>query len=189
MRARILLFAAALALAACAGGAVRLSHQEAASTYAPGEFAWAAAGRDLWVVIAGNPFGGDATAFEVAVLAAMQGRHWGQRTTFTTAPGADARIRYRTVLLFDPPVSLNGAQLCREPPSALPSVSDGDGIVLFAAFCHGKRLRTQVKGRIAQAAGSDDPAFRELVGQVTNALFPPDRGTGRERGEPIFIVP
>jgi len=189
MRARILLFATALALAACADGAVRLSQQDTVSTYSPGEFAWAAAGRDLWVVIAGNPFGGDATAFEATVLAAMQGRHWGQRTTFTTAPGADARIRYRAVLLFDPPAALNGTQLCREPPTALPSVSGGDGIVLFAAFCHGKRLRTQVKGRIAQAAGPDDPAFRELVGQVTNALFPPDRGIGRERGEPVFLIP
>lgn len=189
MHARILLLAAALAAAGCAAGNVRLSQQDTASTYSPGEFAWAAGGRDLWVVVVGNPFGGDAAAFEAAVTAAMQGRHWGPRTNFTTTPGAGARTRYRVVLLFDPPAALNAPRLCADAPSALPSEAAGDEVVLFAAFCHGKRLRSQVKGRIAPAAGAADPAFRELVGQVTSGLFPPDRGIGRDRGEPLFLIP
>ncbi|UCH73535.1 MAG: hypothetical protein JSU82_14500 [Rhodospirillales bacterium] len=141
------------------------------------------------MVIVGNPFGGDAAAFETLVTDAMRGRHWGQATGFTTTPGADAQTRFRVVMLFDPPVSLNGTRLCREAPSALSSEPGGEGIILFAAFCRGKRLRTQIKGWIAGASGPGDSAFRDLVGQVTNGLFPPDRGLSRDRGSPVFIAP
>jgi hypothetical protein len=170
MGIRYYLLAAAIAVAACAAGNVRLTQQDIAPSYSPGEFAYAGAGRDMHVVVIGNPFGGDHSAFERAVTDAMQGQHWGQRTK-----------------LFDPPRSLNSARLCREVASALPSESAGEGIVLFAAFCRGKRLRTEIKGHISSATGPDDPAFRELVGQVTNGLFPPDRGINRDRGSPQWI--
>jgi len=189
MHARISLLVAVLAVAGCAAGNVRLTQRDISSTYSPGEFAYVAAGRDMWVVVAGDPFGGDAAAFETAVMDAMQGRHWGQRTNFTTTPGASARTRYRVVLLFDPPRGLNGSKLCSEAPSALPSESGGEEIVLFAALCRGKKLRTQIKGQISRAAGPNDPPFRELVGQVTTGLLPPDRGVGRDRGEPLVIWP
>lgn len=181
------LFAAVFAITACAAGGVRLTQQEIAPSYSPGEFAYAGASRDMRVVIVGNPFGGDRAAFETAVTGAMQGQHWGQRTHFTTTPGPSARDRYRVVMLFDPPRSLNSARLCHDDASTLPSESTAEGITLFAAFCRRKRSRTEIKGYISGAAGADDPAFRSLVGQVTNGLFPPDRGINRERGEPLWI--
>jgi hypothetical protein len=47
---------------------------------------------------------------------------------------------------------------------------------------------TQIRGRIAEATGPDDPAFRELVGQVTNGLFPPNRGRERDDdGCPLWM--
>jgi hypothetical protein len=187
MRIHHTLFAAALAVTACTAGGVRLTQQEIAPTYSPGEFAYAGAGRDLRVVVVGNPFGGNRADFERAVTDAMRGQHWGQRTNFTTVPGPSARDRYRVVLLFDPPRSLNGARLCHDDPSTLPSQPTADGIVLFAAFCRGKRSRTEIKGYISSASGQADPVFRSLVGQVTNGLFPPDRGIDRESGEPLWI--
>lgn len=187
MRVRHCLFVAVLAVAACAPGGVRLTQQEVSPSYSPGDFAYAGAGRDMRVVVVGNPFGGDRAGFEKAVTDAMQGQHWGQRTNFTTTPGPRARDRYRVVMLFNPPRSLSGTRLCREDPSTLPRESAGDGIVLFAAFCRGKRSRTQIKGYVSGATGPDDPAFRELVGQVTNGLFPPDRGIDREPGEPLWM--
>lgn len=187
---RILLLLAAMAgLAACAGGGVRLTQQEAAPTYSPGEFAYAGAGRDLRVVVLGNPFGGDPAAFARAVTDAMQGRHWGQRANFTTEPGPSARQRYRVVMLFDPGPGLNRYSLCDEPAESLPRDAAGEGVTLFAAFCRGKRLRSSIKGYVGAASGTSDPAFRELVGQVTNGLFPPDRGLDRERGDPRWLWP
>ncbi len=177
------------ALAACAPGNVRLSQMEVVPNYSPGEFAHAGAGRDLRVDVLGNPFDAAQDAFARAVTDAMQGRHWGPRTNFTTEPGPEARESYNVIMLFDPPADLNSLRLCREDPAALPRDTAGEGITLFAAFCRGSRSLTSVKGHIDGASGAGDPAFRELVGQVTNALFPPDRGIGRDRGDSRWFWP
>lgn len=175
MRTTSLFLVILLAAAACAPGNVRLTHQDINPMYGAGQFAYAGAGRDLRVDVAGNPFGGEAGALGRAVTDAMQGQHFGPATHFTTAPGADARSAYRVVMLFGPPPSFNPMQLCDDPPSALPTQRSQDGVAVFAAFCRGSKALSSVKGRIEGASGPDDPAFRALVGRVTHALFPPDR--------------
>jgi len=166
--------------AACAAGGVRLTHQDVNTAYSPGEFAYAGAGRDLRVEIVGNPFGGDAAAFAAAVTDAMKGQHWGQPTNFTTTPGESARTDYRVMMLFNPPVNLNAMRLCREGASTLPTEATGDGIALFGAFCLGDKELTAIKGKVSSTSGPRDPAFRNLVGQVTHGLFPPERDRLRD---------
>ncbi len=173
MRTPIIVLASLLFAAACAPGGTRLTHQYLSSAYSSGEFAYAGAGRDLRTVVHGNPFGGGQSAFGEAVTDAMQGRHWGQRTHFTTAPGADARNLYKVVLLFDPPIDFTGLRLCRDDDATLAGLPRRGGAVsVFAAFCLGDKSLTEIRGSIPSATGARDPAFRELVGQVTGALFP-----------------
>jgi hypothetical protein len=175
-------------LAACAPGNVRLSQQYVLTTYSPGEFAHAAAGRDLGVVVAGNPFGGgDQETFARQVTDAMQGQHWGQPTNFTATPGPSARGIYRVVMLFGPPPSANVARLCGADLASLANQRQGEGIELMAAFCRDDTTRTGITGNISGASGPDDPAFRALVGQVTNGLFPPERDRERDRGDPMWL--
>ncbi|MDH3228607.1 MAG: hypothetical protein OEN55_02330 [Alphaproteobacteria bacterium] len=180
MNTKTLAVAALMLVTGCATGGVSLTQQDISASYSPGEFAYAGAGRDLRVVVVGNPFGGGRAAFESAVTGAMQGRHWGQAVNFTTMPGANARTSYRVVLLFGPPATLNAMRLCREEESALPTIPAADEVVLFGAFCRGGGSLTTIKGRVPGAANPQDPAFRDLVGRVTNGLFPPDRGRERE---------
>ncbi len=173
---RMLLAGSLMFVAACAPGNVRLTHQETDSAYDPGEVAYAGAGRDLLVVIYGNPFDGGTAEFQNAVTGAMQGRNWGQRMNFTTTPGAGARALYKVVLLFGPPVDLMAQKLCSEPAGALAAKpAPGGAINVLGAFCRSDKSLTEIKGTIESAPGHDDPAFRELVGQVTQALFPPGR--------------
>ena len=183
MKLRMFLTATFLLAAACAPGNVRLTHQEINSAYSAGGFAYASAGRDLRVVIHGNPFGGGNTAFRKSVTDAMQGRNWGQKTNFTTTPGESARKVYKVVLLFDPPVDFLARKLCGADDTTLAAMpTPGDGVNVFAAFCLGDKSLTEVKGYTAQATNPGDPAFRELVGQVTGALFPPvRRGDDQDR--------
>ena len=172
---RILFAGTLLFVAACAPGNVRLTHKEVDSAYDSGEQAYAGAGRDLLTVVYGNPFGGDQAAFAGAVTDAMQGRNWGQRINFTTSPGADARLTYKVVLLFDPPATLLGQHLCSESAETLASgPKPGEGIGVLAAFCRGDKALTEIMGYISSASGPEDAAFRELAGQVTLGLFPPD---------------
>lgn len=181
MRTVSMVTAVLLFVSACASD-VRLTQQEISPSYKAGEFAYAGADRDLQVIVVGNPFDGDKATFDKAVTDYMQGNHWGPRTNFTTMPGASARKSYRVVMLFDPPKTLVGMRLCREEPSSLPTEENEGRIVVFAAFCRGGESLTEIKGRIEGASGPGDPVFGDLVAQVTNALFPPDRRFGDDRG-------
>jgi hypothetical protein len=126
----------------------------------------------LRVIIVGNPFGGDQAAFEAAVTDAMQGRHSGQATNFTTTPGPSAREIYRVVMMFDPPKGLSADTTCQSDPASLSSTAgEGTAVSVLAAFCRSERALTQVRGDIEAAAGPDDPAFVALIGDTVQALF------------------
>lgn len=181
MHSRFPLFGAIFLMAACAPGGVMLSMQDIDTAYNPSELAYAGADRDMRVIVVGNPFSGDQAAFASAVTDAMQGQHWGQATNFTTTPSGSARDLYRVVMLFDPPKSLGSGRLCREEATGLPSEGSGDGIVLFGAFCRADKRLTSIRGHMPEASGAQDPAFRSLVAQVTNGLFPPESGQKRSR--------
>ncbi len=164
------------ALAACGDQVVRLRGQTMSGSYNAGEFGYAAGGRDLRVVVVGNPFGGDQAAFERAVTDAMQGRSPSQKTNFATSPGPSARKEYRVVMVFNPPNNLVGDKVCQGDPPSLPTAAgEGTAVALVAVFCRSDQGLTQVRGDIDAAAGPDDPIFAELVGQSTQALFPNKR--------------
>lgn len=173
MRSILIVIAVLFATGACTAGNVRLTQQEISPVYKASEFAYAGAGRDLRVAVAGNPFGGDRAEFGHAVTGYMQGNHWGQATNFTTSPGETARDSYHVVMLFNPPKSFPGIKLCREKPADLPSEARDGGIVLFAAFCRRNKSLTEIKGYIDAAGGPADPNFGDLVAAVTQGLFPP----------------
>lgn len=154
-------------------GGVMLTHQAVSPAYDSGQFAYAAAGRDLRVAVVGDPFDGDRTAFERGVVDAMQGNHWGQRTRFAVDPDDSARRIYHVVMLFNPAVSLSGEKLCRGEADTLSPRAYTDGrLGVYGAFCRSDKLLTGVRGTIHGADGPEDPLFLDLVGQVTNALFP-----------------
>lgn len=182
MRRYLLVLTFALLAAACTSE-VRLTQQEISPSYRPGEFAYAGADRDMRVIVVGNPFGGEQEAFEWAVTIKMQGNHWGPRTNFTATPDASARNSYRIVMLFDPPVDMAPARLCRDDPSTLPSINNPDTTTLFAAFCRERRSLTEIKGSVPRPSGPEDPVFGDLVAEVTNGLFPPDRSHDDSRGD------
>jgi len=171
-----------VALAACGDQVVRVRGQTMSGSYNAGDFGYAAGGRDLRVVIVGNPFGGDQAAFERAVTDAMQGRNHGQETNFTTSPGPSARAEYRAVMVFNPSNNLVGGTVCQRDPTSLPTAAgEGTAVALVAVFCLSEQSLTQVRGDIDAAVGPDDPNFAELVGQSTQALFPSKRRKRRSR--------
>ncbi len=173
---RMLGLAGVVLIAACTAGEespVAFSRFALDSTYDTGVFGLAAGGRDLRVVIVGNPFAGDRAAFEQAVIDAMQGRNLGQQTNFTTTPGPDANETYRVVLVFGAPADLTGTQVCAsDPPGVSPGPYGGGRLDLFAVFCRASEAVSQLAAVIQGADGPGDPLFVELVGQTTRGLFP-----------------
>jgi hypothetical protein len=188
MRWTLIVLVLAFLVVSCGGAIVRLFQQEVSPSYKAGEFGYAGARGAIRVIVAGDSLDAGADRLGKAVTDAMQGRHWGPRTNFTTSPGPGVRPSYRVIMMFNPAPTMVGMRLCREDPSTLPVVRPANGIVLFSAFCRGGESMTEIKGRIAGAAGLDNPAFAELVGQVTHALFPPERRfEGEQGGAPPWL--
>lgn len=174
-------FAVALfiTLTGCSPSGVSVAQQSIGTAYSLSEFAYAGAGRDLHVVVVGNPFGGEQADFERAVTDAMQGQHFGQPTNFTTTPGERARLIYRIVLVFDPTMVIGTARLCHPETLQLETTTGSERTSLFAAFCRERTSLTSIVGRSSRITSAQDAEFRELVGQVTHGLFPPERGRNR----------
>lgn len=163
-------------LAACAGGGVVLTRPDMSPTYNSSELGYAAESGELRVVVVGEPFDVDRAVFERAVTDAMAGRNWGPDVAFTTKPGPGAREAYRAVMIFNPQTSLIGERVCRtDPPEVTPGAGGGDELVLFGVFCRSDGFLTQIQGTVSGVTGPDDALFGELVGQATQALFPPSR--------------
>ncbi len=120
----------------------------------------------------GNPFGGDDAAFVRAVAATLTARNTRQRANFTTTPGPSALTQYRMVVMFNPRPILTGVGLCRSPEAA-PLDPPARPIVMQLAFCNGDLPMANLRGRLADAAGADDPAFRDFLAQGLSLLQMP----------------
>ncbi|HYD30792.1 MAG TPA: hypothetical protein VEB64_08005 [Azospirillaceae bacterium] len=172
--------------AACEPGVSRVVPGPVTSIYSPQEFSYAAGGRDLHTVVAGNPFGGDQAAFARRVTNLMQGKHFGPRTHFTTMPNETARRDYRVMMVFNPGDAMTATGLCEREviPTAPPSASTGQprSIQLQAVFCRGSSLASTATGWVEGVTSPEDGSFESLVGSTTMALFPqedPTRGGQR----------
>jgi hypothetical protein len=177
---RELSLAGLLVLAGCAG-VPRVVTDLPTMAYSPLEFTSASAGRDFNVVVLGNPFGGDDRAFAATVVDAMQGRHAGPRTHFTTTPDESARRDYRAVLVFNPAVNILNAGLCGSGPVPVRPPAPGQPIMAQAAFCRSGGEMSGVTGWLEEVRSADEPGFRALVGSMTYELFPahnPESGCG-----------
>lgn len=167
MLVRPALLSVCLALAACGE---RVVADEPAPAYTMQEVAYAAADRDLRVVVHGNPFGGDPQAFGQTLTGMMQNRIMGVRTNFTTMPGPSARPDYRVVLAFNLAENELNSALCARP--ALPTKAPGGPIIVQGAFCRGGGPLTSATGWLDRPQSAQDPAFRDLISDMTYSLFP-----------------
>ena len=158
-------------LAACVSDGVTTTHVWYDSVYSPSQFSYGAGGRDLRVVIRGNPTSAAQEAFEQAVVAAMQGKNWGPRTNFTTQPSESARKNYRVVMVFGGDRFAGGYVLCADPDGV--DLASADGRVrLQAAFCLGTRPLTELQVATDSVTSPADPRLERMVAAAVIELFP-----------------
>ncbi len=168
IKSKLFVAAAALVVAACAPGNVRLQTDYNQSTYDHRNFDLYHAARDTKVVIHGNPFGMEAEAFAKAVTGHMQGANPGRRTNFTTTPGKSAQKNLWVVMAFNARVGIY--ELCRAKRFET-RVSEGV-LSLRAAWCWDGRQDSQVTARVGAPKDVNDPRFRSLIRQTVLNLFP-----------------
>lgn len=169
-RLRPLMLAAALAGLAGCSGASYIS-PPTYNRYSSSDFMFAAANRDLQVVVRGNPSTLSDAAFAQAAVDAMQGKKPGPQTHFTLQPQPD-RPDYRVVLLFDSTSAASERAICtgRAPISVEPP--RGRPLSMQAAFCwRDEALSTVAAGGPVLAA---DPRAQldAFMGAVVPILLP-----------------
>ncbi len=160
-------------LAACVSdGVTTTTHSYRDSVYAPDWFNYAAGGRDMRVVIRGNPTSATQEEFERAVIAAMQGKNWGAQTNFTTRPSESMRRNYRVVMLFGGDRFAGSYALCANP-GRVDLASSSGGVRLQAAFCVGTKPLTALQVATDGIASPYDARLERMVAAAVIELFPP----------------
>lgn len=179
--------AGVLVLNACAGVVQSTASQDVAfRTGVLSTFAYAAAVGEMNTVIVGNPFNVPKGELDRIVTDAMQGNHYGPRTTFTTTPSADARPQYRIVMMFDRPRAQQRQQVCGPRESLIPE-PDAARLHLTTAFCARNQLLSWVESSIARPETPDEPGFRRMIANATFNLIPSrDDDRGNRRGVTVF---
>ena len=168
MRMIVLTAPLCIGLAACTGSSI-VHHSYYDSAYTPSHVDLAAASGPALAVIRNDPFPGDRD--NAGVLAAMQGRNFGQKIFFTQTPRADDKYGYKVVMHFGGEPFYYGQQ-CMAGPTPPATAAPGP-IAVTAVFCVGDRLLTDATGSIDGATGPDDPRFQRLIGDMLVALTPP----------------
>lgn len=144
-------------------------------------------GRDLTLVVDGNPFNVPDDSFARQVEADLGGNTIAQRGPAhpVLAPGPSAKTHYKLVYVFEPRDGLYGDSICyaNDPAKAAPIKTGTGTVTAVAAFCQGYHALSYVTGR-AEISGPDDARLVELTRLMEDAVFRPDV---KISGPPMFL--
>lgn len=171
------LFCGLASLAVAAGLALPakaaiITHEEVHIHYTWEEFFAVADGKEFPVQIKGSSFPIPQDAFERAVLARLQERSVGPRTTWTVNPGENAaEPGYRLVLVFNAGSQL-GSTLCGDLATLTPTPPTAAGrVAVAAAYCRGSQPMTEAYAR-TDASSPDERSFSRMFSELMPVLFP-----------------
>jgi hypothetical protein len=181
----------AFALAACApgggsGGAVT-TKIDYSTLYKPSLFQWVGDGRDVPVVIYGNPTPEPPDIWNRAVTDAMNRSTWMRSANFTTTPNETQRGNFFVVLIFGATSTMGSAAACQGAidPTALGPV-DGRTAIL-GAFCNNARWVTTARVTVNAITSSSAPQLQTGMNQMMIRLLPRyDPNRPDARGQPLL---
>ncbi|HYN38996.1 MAG TPA: hypothetical protein VES39_07080 [Rhodospirillales bacterium] len=165
---RLAIIASVLVLAACSGPRTSPTYRNPDSR----GFAQDAMARGpLPVVVQGVPFAQAEARTQQVVLESMrQAMSWTATPRLIADPSLKATAPLYVVMTFNSGAMDANVQ-CTLPPGGGGPQEQG-AVQVAASFCGGGSLISNTSGRIDRAAGPDDPAFGQLIAQVTSDLFP-----------------
>lgn len=169
----LLIAAASIALAACAGAVTVSGHKNISGSYRVSElYVVATRDNELRTVIIGDPFNMPKADFDAAVLATMKGRNFGQTLNLSTDPKQEDSRKRHVVIAFNLRNVFDADAICQGSAEALETQPAGERFAVSGVYCAGNLPLTQATARIAQVPGIDSAQFNDLMGQLTIALFP-----------------
>ncbi len=154
------------------GTCVVETHEYKDASYSIHDFNSIAGGRDLRVVVRGNPTGASHADFEQAVIALMNTHQPGyqSQTHFTSKPTARARESYKVVMVYGGKgVSEN--QACADP-DAVSTNHAGGRVYLTAVFCWRDERINSVRARVGGVTSTTDQALADMTSGSMRRMFP-----------------
>ncbi len=152
--------------------------------YRPSMLNYAAGQGAMKTEIIGNPFVGSKDELDRVVTSSMRGAHFGPPLAFATSVSPQNKSPYRVVMVFNPKNGYASRRLCSGPEEL--SGAPSEPVRVAAAFCSAGRPATYTAGSVSGVDAPTDPAFRDLIRQITIVLFPledPTRGDGGREKE------
>ena len=173
LRLGMLIVAASITLAACAGVVTVSGHKNISRSYQVSElYVIATRDNELRTVIIGDPFNMPKADFDATVLASMRGRNFGPTLNLSTDPKKEDPRKRHVVIAFNLRNVVNADAICRGSAEALEVQPPGERFMVTGVYCAGNLPLTQATARIAQVPGIDSEQFNDLMGQLAIALFP-----------------
>ena len=125
----------------------------------------------MLVIIQGQPFAQEQDRTQQVVLDNMrEAMTWTATPQLTADPaGAPTSSLYVVMTFNSGPIDANVQ--CTVPPGG-GGPQDQGAVQVAASFCGSGSLISNTYGRLDAADGPDDPAFGQLISQVTTDLFP-----------------
>jgi len=179
-------FARATALAACV---VLATCADAPTIYSPSDprtkidafYDDGAGGRDLKLIVFGDPFPVPKEAFAKTVEADLRGAPTARLpTNALLTPGPTAKPIYRLVYVFNPTTGLFGNAICRHglkaeanedfPPASTEVPAQQSEVLAVAAFCVEYRAVSEISGQTV-ATGPDDVRVSQMTREMMGQLF------------------
>ncbi len=162
-----------------------ISYSHVESIYNPSEVSYAADGRDLNVIVHGNPFADQGVSDEQlakVVVDSMRGTPGWFVANYTTTPNETARELYRVVWRIGVAKNASISAVCRDVQGGGHTAGASAGRTVLAALCRRERTMSVLGGALGSIASVDDPKFRDFIKKATHQLFPrrdPNRSGGR----------
>ena len=157
-----------VASAACSR--VLVSYSDSRNFYSPAYFSYVAGRGPVPAVVYNAPFGDAAVATRIPPPA------FAHKATFVAARGPEWLAHDRIVLAFNPEPGTDVTQLCRA--TEMPGAAGRSRLDVLAVLCRGTYPTSHAVLSAPATQSPDDPTFRELLSQVSLAVFPPLRADG-----------
>ena len=156
----------AFALGACAGvSSIKVTNVTQSSGFSMGHVQYAAASGEMFAEIRGNAFDAQSAGYEEDIAGALRLPSYYPRARITTRPSDESRTSQRLAFVFNPDRPPGAALMCSDI-DRVPVAPSSSETRVQAAFCSGERLLAEAHAVGPEAAGPEDPAFRDLMRQV-----------------------
>ncbi len=148
------------------------THEHMDSGYTIRDFNSIAGGRDLRVVVRGNPTGASQAEFEQAVIALMNDHQPGyqSQTHFTSKPTSRARENYKVVMVYGGK-GVSEDEACADP-DAVSTDHAGGRVYLTAVFCWRDERINSVRARVGGVTSTTDQALADMTSGSMRRMFP-----------------